>query len=106
MTEKEYKQFQGTIRKETAKIELMEDLVGQNVFFRCVTYHILGTVKQVIGNFVELENASWIGNSGTYSEFLEGSDPLENEVITGREFVNLDTVVDFVVGRDIVDRTI
>lgn len=106
LTQDQYNQLQGLLEKDSAKISLITDLVGQNVFLRTVTYHALGTVKQVVGNFVELENASWVADSGRFNEFLKGASPNENEPITGRFFVNLDTVVDFTVGVNPVSEII
>lgn len=106
LTQDEYDQLQKIIKKENKRIELLTDLIGENVFLRTVTYHALGTVKQVVGNFVELENASWVADSGRFNEFLKGKNPIENEPITGRFFVNIDTVVDFVVGVDVCTKII
>ena len=69
-------------------------LIGDNYFFRTVTYHVLGKVVGVFNNFVVLEQASWVADSGRFMNFIKDGTVDEVEPV-GRCYVNLDSVVDF-----------
>ena len=81
---------------ETEKIDLssLDDLIGKNVFFRTVTYHLLGKVVKRIGNFFQLEEASWIADSGRFMQFIKNGEVDEVEPVE-TVFVNIETVTDF-----------
>ena len=78
------------------EINGFEDLVGEKIFFRTVTYHTVGEVKKVVGRFVQLKNASWIPDTGRFHDFIKSGiqDSTEIEPV-GEQFLNMDTVVDF-----------
>ena len=44
--------------------------VGEAYLFRTVTHIEVGRVKRVVGQFVELEDASWIADTGRYHDCL------------------------------------
>ena len=44
--------------------------VGEAYLFRTVTHIEVGRVKRIIGSFVELEDASWIADTGRYHDCL------------------------------------
>ena len=67
---------------------------GKAYFFRTVTYHTVGKVKAVIGNFIQLEKAAWVADSGKFSEAIAKGTLSEVEMV-GDVYINLDTVVDF-----------
>ena len=79
---------------ESVDVSSFDDLVGKKWFFRTVTYHMLGKVKRVIGGVVELECASWVADSGRFTQFVKDGTVNEVEPV-GQWFVNLDTVTDF-----------
>jgi hypothetical protein len=66
---------------------------GQAYFIRTVTYHTVGRVKSVTGNFVELEEASWVADSGRFSQAIKKGTLSEVEPV-GTVFVNMDSIVD------------
>jgi hypothetical protein len=69
-------------------------MVGKGFYFRTVTYHLTGRVKKVMGNFLMLEDAAWIADSGRFTQAIK--DGILNEVEpVGIAFVNLETVTDF-----------
>ena len=71
-----------------------EDMIGQKFFFRGVTMYHLGKVKAVFEKFIQLENASWIPDTGRFMQFIK--DGMLDEVEPcGDVFVNIDTIVDF-----------
>ena len=70
------------------------EILGKCFFFRTVTYHILGKVVDVHENILELENASWVADSGRFMNAIKEGKLNEIEPL-GKWFVNLDTVTDF-----------
>lgn len=72
----------------------LSDMVGEKFFFRTVTYHLTGRVKKVIGSILELENASWIADSGRFMQAIKKGELKEVEPV-GRAFLNINSVTDF-----------
>lgn len=81
------------LEDEGKDIHSFSDMIGGKYFFRTVTYFVLGRVKKQVGQFFELEGASWIPNTGRFMQFLNGE--LNEVEPTGKHFVNIETVVDF-----------
>lgn len=76
------------------EINKFEDMVGQSFFFRTVTYHLTGKVKKVIGGLLELDDASWIADSGRFMQCIK--DGVVNEVEpVGKAFLNISAITDF-----------
>lgn len=67
--------------------------VGKSYFFRTVTYHLIGRVKSIVGSFVELEDASWIADSGRFMNAIKEGKLDEVEPV-GNMFVNAFSVTD------------
>lgn len=44
--------------------------IGEAYLFRTVTHIEVGRVKRIVGQFVELEEASWIADTGRYHDCL------------------------------------
>ena len=80
--------------EEKIDIGSLTDLINQTFLFRCVTYHQVGKVEKILGNIIELSNASWVADSGIFGEALKKGTLKESEYV-GQAFVNLNTVVDF-----------
>lgn len=77
------------------EIKSLDNLCGKNIFFRTVTYHILGRVINIInGKWLHLESASWIADSGRFMNCVKEGTLSEVEPI-GTHFLNLDSVTDF-----------
>lgn len=79
---------------ELIDISTLDDLVGQKLFIRTVTYHMTGKVTKRMGAFIQLEDAAWIADSGRFSTALKTGDLSEVEPV-GTMWVNLSSVVDF-----------
>ena len=79
---------------ELIDISTLDDLVGQKLFIRTVTYHMTGKVTKRIGNFIQLDQAAWIADSGRFSDALKTGKLSEVEPV-GTMWVNLSSVVDF-----------
>lgn len=80
---------------EVKEVSSLDELIGEKVFIRTVTFHYLGKVKSRVGNFIHLEKASWVADSGRFADFLKDgvNDTCEIEPMK-TVFVNLETVVD------------
>jgi hypothetical protein len=88
---------------EKLKVELSEDqikeintysdLIGQKVFIRTVTYHLVGKIVKIVGNLVFMEDASWIADSGRFMQAIKEGKLVEVEPI-GNWFFNMSAVVD------------
>jgi hypothetical protein len=68
--------------------------VGYKYFIRTVTYHSVGSVSSINGRWLCLENASWVADSGRFSQAIKDGTLSEVEPV-GTMWINLDTVVDF-----------
>lgn len=69
-------------------------VVGQKYFIRTATYFQLGRLKSIIGNFLVLENASWISDTGRFYEFLSRGTCSEYESFPNDVFVPMDSIID------------
>jgi hypothetical protein len=82
------------------EINSYQDLVGEKIFFRTVTYHALGEVKKIVGRFVYLKNASWIADTGRFMNWIKDGEQTNSEIEpVGEMFLNMDTVVDMFVWK-------
>ena len=79
---------------ETVELDSLDDMVGKKLFIRTVTYHCVGKVKTRMGGFIELEKASWIADSGRFSDAIKKGSLDEVEPV-GTMWVNLASIVDF-----------
>ena len=84
-------QLQG---EEIIEINELSDLIGKKFLFRTVTYHQVGRVVKQIGDFLQLEEASWVADDGRFTQAIkEGS--LDEVEPVGTMFVNIKALVDF-----------
>ena len=67
--------------------------VGKSYLIRTVTYHILGKIERVSGNFLVLSDACWIADSGRFSKAIEEGELNEVEFV-GDAIVSLTAIVD------------
>ena len=79
---------------ELIDISTLDDLVGQKLFIRTVTYHMTGKVVKRMGAFIQLEDAAWIADSGRFSDAIKNGELSEVEPV-GTMWVNLQSIVDF-----------
>ena len=94
VSEETYLRIKDQLGKEDTEINTYEDMVGKSFYFRTVTFHLVGKVKKIVGDFAELDTASWVADSGRFMNALR--DGTLNEVEpTGKAFVNLKSVTDF-----------
>lgn len=76
------------------EIQDYKGMVGQKYFFRTVTYHLVGKVERIVGDFVQLSTASWIADSGRFMNFIQDGKLDEVEPV-GIAYVNIKAVTDF-----------
>lgn len=67
--------------------------VGEAYFIRTVTYHVVGRVKAVQGGFLVLDEASWVADSGRFSNAIKTGELTEVEY-AGRAIVSLGAIAD------------
>ena len=81
--------------KEEEKFDVNElkDFVGKKFFIRTVTYHLVGKVVKLVGNFMVLEDASWIADSGRFMEAIKKGILNEVEPV-GDALVNINSITD------------
>ena len=70
-------------------------LAGKSYFFRTVTYHLVGKVVAEHANgLLELEDASWVADSGRFMNAIKSGTLNEVEPV-GKAYINLKSVTDF-----------
>ena len=79
---------------EVSEINNYEDLIGQKLFIRTVTYFSLGKVEKIVGDFLEMSTASFIGDTGRFMQFIKDG-VLEEVEPVGKVYINLKSIVDF-----------
>jgi hypothetical protein len=67
--------------------------VGEAYFIRTVTYHFIGIVKEIVGKWLILKDASWVADSGRFHVALEKGELSEVEYMD-KAFINMDTITD------------
>lgn len=67
--------------------------IGKAYFIRTVTYHVLGQVKQISGDFLVLEKASWVADSGRFSLAIGKGELSEVEYIDAA-IINTNAIAD------------
>lgn len=92
-----WEKIKDQISEEETPLEInqLDEFIGKKVFIRTVTYHLVGEVKNRIGNLFELKEASWVADSGRFMNAIkEGfSDSAEIEPV-GQCYVNIEAIVD------------
>ena len=80
---------------ENKTMKSFDDMTGKSFLIRTVTYHCVGKISSVFAdNFLRLESASWVADSGRFSEAIRTGELNEVEFV-GEMYVNMASVVDF-----------
>lgn len=66
---------------------------GEAYFIRTVTYHLVGRVRHVLRDFLVLEDAAWVADSGRFMQAIKDGALNEVEPV-GVAFVNLGSITD------------
>lgn len=97
ISEETYRKIKDQLEEEEDKeldVNCYEDLIGKQFFFRTVTYHLVGRVVKLVGSFAQLEDASWVADSGRFMDAIKTGKLSEVEPV-GIAFVNIDSTTDF-----------
>lgn len=68
--------------------------VGSAYFIRTVTYFATGRVKAIVGQFLVLEDAAWIADTGRFSDAIAKGVMNEIEPVEVDMFVNTSSITD------------
>lgn len=74
-------------------INSLEDFVGKKLFIRTVTYHSVGKVEKIVGQFIYLTEASWVADSGRFMNAIKDGTLDEVEPV-GEMLINLHAIID------------
>jgi len=77
----------------TSNGDALPFVIGKAYFFRTVTYHMVGRIERVSGNFLVLSDASWVADSGRFSNAIAKGELDEVEHV-GDAIVSLTAIVD------------
>ncbi len=68
--------------------------IGEAYFIRTVTYFATGRIKAIVGNFLVLDDAAWIADTGRFREAIMKGILSEVEPVEVDMFVNLNSITD------------
>ncbi len=68
--------------------------IGEKYFIRTVTYFATGKVKRITGNFLELEDAAWIADTGRFNEAIAKGVLSEVESVDVPMYINVNSITD------------
>lgn len=80
---------------EKVNLSNMDDLIGKKFFIRAIPFHWVGKVKARLGDFLELEQASWVADSGRFMQAIKEGKLSEVEPV-GQSFINIKAICDFI----------
>lgn len=70
-------------------------VIGEKYLIRTVTMTLTGQVKEIKGDFIVLQEADWIADTGRFSESLKDQNNFsEVEPFLNDAFVNMGSIVD------------
>lgn len=68
--------------------------IGASYFIRTVTYFATGKVKAIVGQFLILEDAAWIADTGRFMQAITEGKLNEVEPVDVDMFINLNSITD------------
>lgn len=83
---------------ESTDVSSLDDFVGKKLFIRTVTYHLIGEVRERVGQFFHLKNASWVADSGRFMNAIKDGTLSEVEPV-GEAFVNVNSITDMFIWK-------
>ena len=69
-------------------------IIANSYLIRTVTHIDVGTVEGIYGDFIAMNNASWIADTGRYHDCLTKGVFNEVEPYPGLVFINMSAIVD------------
>jgi hypothetical protein len=96
LTSAQYRKIQELLDMQEVNIEAFEDFVGQDIFVRTVTMAYTGHVEWVKGKWMKLSTATWVADTGRFSDFVLKGKPSGGEEYEpmGTTVINTDTFLD------------
>lgn len=76
------------------KAEAFPYKIGDKVFIRTVTLYYLGRINNIIGEWIILDGASWIADTGRFYDFLKDGKCNEYESFIDHVCVPMGSVID------------
>jgi len=67
--------------------------IGEAYFLRGVTYHLVGKVADIVGDFLVLTDASWVADSGRFMDAIKDGTLSEVEPV-GDAYMSISAIVD------------
>lgn len=67
--------------------------IGKAYLIRTVTYHQVGILKDIVGDFLIFKDASWVADSGRFSDCISNGSFNEVEYV-GPMMINKTAIVD------------
>ncbi len=93
ISDETWEKIKDKVGEDVVEIDELEDFVGEKLFIRTVTYHLVGEVVKKVANFLQLKNASWIADSGRFMNAIKDGTLDEVEPV-GEAWVNLNAITD------------
>ena len=94
----ELEKLEGKVQEKKSTLEYKKlevpFQVGSNYFIRTVTYFSTGKVKAVVGQFLVLEEAAWIADTGRFMQAIMEGKLSEVEPVMVDMFINLNSITD------------
>lgn len=82
-----------TVQKSPKEVQRHPFEKGKAYFIRTVTYHLVGKVREVLMDFLVLEDASWVADSGRFMQAIKNGTLNEVEPV-GVAYVGLGSITD------------
>lgn len=80
--------------EEQIDLASLDDFVGKAFFFRTVTYHVTGKVIKRMGDFLQLEKAAWVADSGRFMQAINEGTLKEVEPVKVPVWINIKSCTD------------
>jgi hypothetical protein len=93
ISDETYERIKSQLGEDTIDVDSLADFVGQKLFIRTVTYHMVGKVTKLVGQFFELKDASWVADSGRFMGAIKDGTLDEVEPV-GTAWLNVQSIVD------------
>lgn len=97
VSDETYENIKDQLGSDSIEVNSYEDFIGMKLYFRTVTYHVIGKVEKKIGTFFQLSDASWVADSGRFQQAIDDGVLDEVEPVKVTAWVNLSSCVDIYV---------
>ena len=68
VSDETYEKIKGQLGEEVKEIDSLEELVGGTYLFQCARYIYHGKIKKVTANYIQLEKAGVVFETGNYDK--------------------------------------